>query len=36
MSGDVDYSTAMGGTLRAAIAGAPVIGIYSMFKAQSI
>ena len=34
MSGDVDYSTAMGGTLRAAIAGAPLIGIYSMFKAQ--
>ena len=34
MSGDVDYSAAMGGTLRAAIAGAPVIGIYSMFKAQ--
>ena len=34
MSGDVDYSTAMGGALRAAIAGAPVIGIYSMFKAQ--
>ena len=28
MSGDVDYSTAMGGTLRAAIAGAPLIGIY--------
>lgn len=34
MSGDVDYSAAMGGTLRAAIAGAPLIGIYSMFKAQ--
>jgi NitT/TauT family transport system substrate-binding protein len=34
MSGDVDYSTAMGGALRAAMAGAPVIGIYSMFKAQ--
>ena len=34
MSGDVDYSTAMGGTLRAAIAGAPLIGVYSMFKAQ--
>jgi NitT/TauT family transport system substrate-binding protein len=34
MSGDVDYSTAMGGALRAAIAGAPVIGVYSMFKAQ--
>ena len=34
MSGDVDYSAAMGGTLRAAIAGAPVIGVYSMFKAQ--
>ena len=34
MSGDVDYTTAMGGTLRAAIAGAPLIGIYSMFKAQ--
>jgi ABC-type nitrate/sulfonate/bicarbonate transport system substrate-binding protein len=33
MSGDVDYSTAMGGALRAAIAGAPVIGVYSMFKA---
>lgn len=34
MSGDVDYSAAMGGTLRAAIAGAPVIGVCSMFKAQ--
>jgi len=34
MSGDVDYSAAMGGTLRAAIAGAPLIGVYSMFKAQ--
>ena len=34
MSGDVDYTTAMGGTLRAALAGAPVIGVYSMFKAQ--
>src|SRR5262245_50929744 len=34
MSGDVDYSTAMGGALRAAIAGAPVIGVYSMCKAQ--
>jgi NitT/TauT family transport system substrate-binding protein len=34
MSGDVDYSAAMGGTLRAALAGAPLIGIYSMFKAQ--
>src|SRR5258705_3904042 len=34
MSGDVDYTTAMGGTLRAVIAGAPLIGIYSMFKAQ--
>jgi ABC-type nitrate/sulfonate/bicarbonate transport system substrate-binding protein len=34
MSGDIDYSAAMGGTLRAAIAGAPLIGIYSTFKAQ--
>jgi len=34
MSGDIDYSAAMGGTLRAAIAGAPLVGIYSMFKAQ--
>jgi NitT/TauT family transport system substrate-binding protein len=34
MSGDVDYSTAMGGALRAAMAGAPIIGVYSMFKAQ--
>jgi NitT/TauT family transport system substrate-binding protein len=34
MSGDVDYSAAMGGTLRAAIAGAPLVGVYSMFKAQ--
>ena len=34
MSGDVDYSAAMGGALRAAIAGAPLVGVYSMFKAQ--
>jgi NitT/TauT family transport system substrate-binding protein len=34
MSGDIDYSAAMGGTLRAAIAGAPLVGVYSMFKAQ--
>ena len=34
MSGDVDYSAAIGGALRAAIAGAPLVGVYSMFKAQ--
>jgi len=34
MSGDVDYSAAMGGALRAAIAGVPLVGVYSMFKAQ--
>ena len=32
MSGDVDYTTTMGGPLRAAIAGVPIVGVYSMFK----
>jgi ABC-type nitrate/sulfonate/bicarbonate transport system substrate-binding protein len=34
LTNDIDYSTALTSALRAAVTGAPIIGVYSMFKPE--